>query len=399
MAYNVLRPTMLPPTPTSTPPESPHLSKRPLSRSAFTGSSAPLQQLPPLVTALPESHQPQFTIEAFSRPGGPLAAPPHLDLSPPPSPTRSTKKDRWSFIRTNSRREPSPDRRSDHGKPPKLADWFQGESRPVRIGVLPSPTREIADPMPLTAQPAPTPARPARAGNPFLALFSPKASSSSTSLRPSPAPPSAPADPLLSLDIPAALAPPATLDAAVSLATDLQSAHRALAAEHNGLAAEFAVQTDELAEARTRAQHFQTQLRDVANQLAERDAMVDALREALAREAEKRAATLRIVDPAEGAAESARAVDMSRAASLSSASVAPSVVFSEAGHESVSSVSDVEVEAPEPMLRTRPAPEKAGAVRGREMQWREENEALRARVHFLEAELDGCLEMVAAIGL
>ena len=400
---------MLPPTPTATPPASPHASKRPLSRPAAFSGSAPLHALPPLATELPETRgpQPQLTIEAFSRPGGPLAAPPpHFDPSPPPSPT---KKERWSFIRTGSirgagpRREASPDRRPDARPPlPKLADWFQGESRPVRLGVLPSPSKELADPMPLTGERPP--ARPARAANPFLAFFGPKQSASAAAIAsptPSPTRPAPPTDPLLALDIPAALAPPATLDAAISLAQNLQAAHRALTTEHAGLAAEFAARTDELAEARTRAQHVQAQLRVVAGQLAERDATVVALREALGREAEQRAATLRLVDPAESAmaGESVvRAVEMSRTASL--ASTAPSAVFSEAGRASASSVSDAEGEAPAPLPRVRLAVAKTGVLRREEAApGREENAALRARVQYLEAEMDGCLEMVKLMGL
>ena len=103
-----------------------------------------------------------------------------------------------------------------------------------------------------------------------------------------------------------------------------------------------------------------------------------------------------MVEPAE---QSVRAVDMSRSTSLSSG--APSVVFSEAGHESVSSVSDVDAEGEvhEPARPWMSGLRKGPAVPAGEARLQKENQILRARVEFLETELDGCLEMLKVMGV
>lgn len=69
-----------------------------------------------------------------------------------PSPHLSSTNERRSFIPTLTGDKSGQIRTEDKGG--KLADWFRGESEPVNLGVLPSPTKEKPDPLEAMSSPA-----------------------------------------------------------------------------------------------------------------------------------------------------------------------------------------------------------------------------------------------------
>ena len=206
----------------------------------------------------------------------------------------------------------------------KLADWFRGESEPINIGFLPSPTKEKNDyletfgassiirPSALlqrksTAQGTSKPAMARRFS------FFPSKSSLARSTSPSPDL----HDELLDMDINKALFPSGPADAfspaalknlqqqAESILSRIQTAYRERTLQVREIAAEKEALAEEALGAETRAQHLKMQLNDMSVKFTEQDQaimnLVDELaQEKLARreEEEARKRTLRLVEQA-----------------------------------------------------------------------------------------------------
>ena len=206
----------------------------------------------------------------------------------------------------------------------KLADWFRGESEPINIGFLPSPTKEKDDYMETSG--ASSLIRPSTllqrkstsqgTSKPAMARrfsFFPSKSSLAKSTSPSPEL----EDELLDMDINKALFPsgpadpssPAALknlqQQAESLLSRIQSAYRERTLQVREIAAEKEALADEALGAETRAQHLKMQLNDMSTKFTEQDQaimnLVDELaQEKLARREDEdaRKRTLRLVEQA-----------------------------------------------------------------------------------------------------
>ncbi|SLM39529.1 hypothetical protein LPUS_10089 [Lasallia pustulata] len=204
-----------------------------------------------------------------------------------PSPHLSSTNERRSFIPTLTGDKSGQIRTEDKGG--KLADWFRGESEPVNLGVLPSPTKEKPDP--LEAMSSPAASRPPLSHPPQIDIPT----------KHKPLQPSAPPDDeFLTLDITAALFPqgPLTpssppsfqtlLQNAESVLQRLQTAYKQRTTSLHDLTASYSAQAEELSEAETRARHLKQQLNNVTHKLAEQDAAMMNLVDELAREKQLR---------------------------------------------------------------------------------------------------------------
>ena len=204
----------------------------------------------------------------------------------------------------------------------KLADWFRGESEPINIGFLPSPTKEKDDNMETsgasslirpstllqrksTAQGSSKPAMARR-----FSFFPSKTSlAKSTSTSPDLN------DEFLDMDINKALFPSGPADPcsptalknlqqqAESLLLRIQSAYRERTLQVHEIAAEKEALAEEALGAETRAQHLKMQLDDMSTKFTEQDQaimnLVDELaQEKLARREDEdaRKRTLRLVE-------------------------------------------------------------------------------------------------------
>ncbi len=188
----------------------------------------------------------------------------------------------------------------------RIADWFQGESDPINLTLLPSSLKDRPKAMgtmstssidsPSTMQrksfPQATPPKP-----PLIGRFSFFASKSSI-----PKPLQLPDihDEFIDLDINKALFPAGPADPfspaafknlvqnAEGLLSRLQAAYKERAITMRELAAEKDAQAEELAESETRAKHLKVQLDDMAAKLARQDNIVMDLVDGLAQEKQKR---------------------------------------------------------------------------------------------------------------
>lgn len=206
----------------------------------------------------------------------------------------------------------------------KLADWFRGESEPINIGFLPSPTKEKDDNMETSAassliRPSTLLQRKSTAhgtSKPAMARrfsFFP----SKTSLAKSNSTTPDFNDEFLDMDINKALFPsgpadpcsPAALrnlqQQAESLLSRIQSAYRERTLQVHEIAAEKEALAEEALGAETRAQHLKMQLNDMSAKFTEQDQaimnLVDELaQEKLARREDEdaRKRTLRLVEQA-----------------------------------------------------------------------------------------------------
>ena len=170
-----------------------------------------------------------------------------------------------------------------------LSGWFNGESEPISIGVVPSPIKDQVDPLSTMAskstQTTPKPALSSR-----FSFFTGKPSSVKT--------PSAtdPADAFLDLDINAALFPSGPADSfspasfknhmqhAEGLLSRLQAAYRERTISLREMQAEKETQVEEREGAETRSKHLKIQLDDMSAKLAEQDTAMMDLVEQLANE-------------------------------------------------------------------------------------------------------------------
>ena len=207
------------------------------------------------------------------------------------------------------------------GKTEKLAEWFKGESEPISIGIIPSPTKEKGDPLDSIAHSSDVPvtalrqqqstaqimARPVIASR--FSFFSSKASL----VKPKPLPNDL-NDELLELDVSTALFPnepanpfsPASFknlqQQAESLLSRLQTAYKERTIALRDMIAEKETIAEESEGAVTRARHLKMQLDDMTAKFAEQDQammnLVDELaqeKQARREEEEARKKTIRVV--------------------------------------------------------------------------------------------------------
>ena len=219
----------------------------------------------------------------------------------------------------------------------RLAGWFKGESEPITIGILPSPTKEKADPF--RSQSPSSEVQPTKllhrmstatsisksAMASRFSFFSNKTLSTKPMVQPDDLD-----DELIKMDISAALVPagapefltPAAFQnlqqQAEALLLRLQAAYKERTMSYHEMAAEKEAFAEEAEGAETRAHYARTQLDDLSVQLAEQDEIVMNLVNELAlekltrqEEEEMRKRSVRLVEHA------AISGDRDRRASLS----------------------------------------------------------------------------------
>lgn len=191
----------------------------------------------------------------------------------------------------------------------RLADWFNGISEPVTLGLLPSPTKEKEDPTMKGSATSPVASQSYRlhrktTSESALRFSPPNASRFSFFGSKPPAPePEAPSianDALISLDINTALFPGGPADPfspssfhnlltnAEGLLRRLQAAYKQRTISLHEVTSENSAQREELEEAETRARHLKLQLDDMAAKVAERDEAIKGLTKELVVERQQR---------------------------------------------------------------------------------------------------------------
>lgn len=242
-----------------------------------------------------------------------------FDLSPPDSPQLSPLKEQWSPVLDPTNEKPV--KSKTESKVGKLSDWFSGESEAIKLGIvstIPSPTKESLGGM--EASDAPVSAAPQPSSRPTtLSRFSFFTSKPSQSTAPAPKPLN---DEFVQLNVKTALLPHGQLDPfspssfknllqnAEGLLTKLQNAYKERTTTLKETLAEKEAQTEELEEARTKAQHLKLQLDDMTTKMAEQDVAMMNLVDELAKEKnlrreenEARQRTIRMVGGANGSHE------------------------------------------------------------------------------------------------
>ena len=397
------------------------------------------RDLPPLITA--ESHLNNIGVhrlDSFTQ----LENLPHSqESSRRTSPTRSS-------IKTEST--------NAEGKTTKISSWFQGESQPIRVGLVPSPTKEKAnplDPSSTTVATRPTGMLHRKSTSQVLPTMASRFSffNSKAALSKSTPSKSDQNDELANLDINAALFPegapepfsPAAFknlqQHAEGLLTRLQAAYRERVSAFREIAAEKEALSEETQGAEMRARHLKMQLDAMAEQLAEQDRammnMVDELaQEKLARreEEEARKRSVRLVErdftPPNAPRSRPRRSTLSDSGFESEDDSSAESVFSrrDGTHSPTMSMSSVSTDNSPETLHSREllhSPTQAARLRipsnaAKPVQlpcsnchgvrasdaWpvlsvlKEENQALKQRVGELEGALDGCLDVVGRLG-
>lgn len=218
----------------------------------------------------------------------------------PSSPTKGAWLPSWR-LSGDQKEETS---QEDKGR--TLASWFQGESGPISLGLLPSPTKQspvsenkmstspISHPLNLQKRPgSQAPSKP-----PLASRFSFFASKSSVQKPPSPLPDLH--DEFLDLDISKSLFPAGPADPfspaafknlvqnAEGLLTRLQAAYRERAISLHEMTVEKETQSEELEGAETRAKHLKIQLDDMSAKMAKQDELMMDMVDDLAREKQLR---------------------------------------------------------------------------------------------------------------
>ena len=176
-------------------------------------------------------------------------------------------------------------------KSTRFADWFQGESAPVNLGVMPYTAKEKINPMDRPCTPSPnmpqpkpafTPTSRPTTGTSLFSFFGSKASSPTGQAADA-------QDELYNLDIKAALFPAGPADPfspssfknllqnAEGLLLRMQRAYKERTASLREMTQEKEAQSEELEEAQTRAKHLKLQLDDMSVKLAEQDVAMMSL--------------------------------------------------------------------------------------------------------------------------
>lgn len=284
----------------------------------LTELSRPTQNLPPLVTSSikSESSITSNTSELPSLDWNTSFA--NFQVSPDQSQQSSPSRSNRLSLFTGDRA--TQDKSQDQTG--KLADWFKGESEPISIGIIPSPTKERVDPLNIpvgrseirptsllqrksTAQLPPKPAMASR-----FSFFNSKAS-----LARSPSEALNTHDDLLDMNLGGALFPNGPVDVLSSasfkdlqqqaevLLMRLQKAYRERTTSLREIIAEKETLAEEAEGAEMRARHLKIQLDDMSVKLAEQDVAMmnlvdDLAQEKLARreENEARKRTIRLVE-------------------------------------------------------------------------------------------------------
>ena len=275
------------------------------------------RDLPPLITKATKSDIDRTSQATQKHSLTSSLEPCQLDVLPNPL-TQSPTEPSQESSSTGSRRKQG----KASEKASKVADWFKGESEPINLGILPSPTKEKADPFDSTghsseirtsnllqrrstANMASKPALTSR-----FSFFTSKASLTKPAMRSLDLD-----DELIDLDISKALlsggspdpSSPAAFKTlqqqAEGLLTRLQVACKERTTSLREMAAEKEALAEETEGAETRARHLKTQLDDLSAKLAEQDEammnLVDELaQEKLARreEEEARKRSVRLVE-------------------------------------------------------------------------------------------------------
>ena len=201
----------------------------------------------------------------------------------------SPSKEKRPFLQSFGSKNPTEGRVET--KSTRLADWFQGESAPVRLGVMPYTEKEKVNPAdnPPTpssnkSQPKPifTSASRPTTGTSRFSFFGSKAASPRFQGADT-------QDELCNLDIKAALFPAGPADPfspssfknllqnAEGLLLRMQTACKERAVSLREMNAEKEAQSEELEEAQTRARHLKLQLDDMSVKLAEQDVAMMSL--------------------------------------------------------------------------------------------------------------------------
>ena len=298
----------------------------------LTEQVRPAKDLPPLVTKA-AVRSPNATFKNVSMASCQQAC----QLYRSPDQSRQTSPVRTDQVSPSIDSKEKKAKSSD--KAGKLANWFKGESEPIALGILPSPTKETPDPFDVSntssevrpssllqrTSTAIASSKPAMASR--LSFLTGKGNSTK------PARQSIDLDDeLINMDISKALRPMRPSDPlspsavrdlqqqAESLLLRLQAAYKERTVSLRDVAAEKEALSEETEGAETKARHLKTQLDDMSTKLAEQDEammnLVDELaQEKLARreEEEARKRSVRLVE--HNTPPSAR----SRGASLSNA--------------------------------------------------------------------------------
>ncbi|KAF6223704.1 hypothetical protein HO133_000547 [Letharia lupina] len=276
-----------------------------------TGPARSTSDLPPLISRSSDSTNlstAQFSVIPQLDPSSQLD-----DFHPSPQQSRQsspTRSNRFSVLTGKSEE-----------KAGKLAGWFKGESKPISVGIIPSPTKEKSDPLDSiaessdiratnllqrlsTTQVMPKPAMASR-----FSFFSSKASL----VKPIPLPDEL-SDELLEMDVSAALFPneppnpfsPASFknlqQQAEGLLSRLQTAYKERTIALRDMMAEKETVAEESEGVETRARHLKMQLDGMTAKFAEQDEammnLVDELaqeKQARREEEEARKRTVRVV--------------------------------------------------------------------------------------------------------
>ena len=409
-------------------------------------TSASLSHRPPLITthiqveSKPASPSKLPSSSVFSSPGDIS-----FDLSPPDSPTLtpSKEKERWSTFLPSLRPTRTNERKIERSPSPiRIADWFSGESAPVSISMLPSPTKESPDPIQAQVETFKPPVIRRKSVAPSLHSQKPKSGGSGifsfftkSSPTTSQLPPDLANDEFVALDVKKALQPHGPADPfspssfknlqqnAEGLLARMQVAYKQQVLALKEVNAEQEAQDEELEEAQTRAHHLKNQLNDVSGRLDEREKEMQRLLEDLAEERrlrkEAERSTIRVVGDSCSPSRGRRCGRVS----LGSTTSTPSMM-SDTGSDPSDS-SETLTEDPQdaactyrkrdrtdtwsraneqqyqlPVVsckkceerQTTPSPRAGSNLAG-------ENASLKARVRHLEKELDGCLDLLRGIGM
>ena len=213
--------------------------------------------------------------------------------SDPSSPTKESRLSWWKLSQTPI----EPVGKGD--KSGTLASWFQGESRPISLGVLPSPTKEDVDsPNKMSASPVDRPVGQTSSKPLLPSRFS--FFTSKSSIQKAPSPPPDIHDEFLDLDIGKSLFPAGPADPfspaafknlvqnAEGLLARLQAAYRERVISLHEMTVEKETQSEELEGAETRAKHLKIQLDNMAAKLAKQDELMMDMVDSLAREKQLR---------------------------------------------------------------------------------------------------------------
>ncbi|KAF2093897.1 hypothetical protein NA57DRAFT_80900 [Rhizodiscina lignyota] len=426
--------------------------------SVLTSSSRSTSYSPeppsPLEDAPPISHQRSLTATFLDKVKIPPIVTQTASRASLHSPTRSLSQ--FISSRSTPDEDTAPRSPSKNKQGPLFSDWFTGTSAPVNLGLIPSPSRDlspfresddyISADMDSTYTSRPT--RPRRSSTTNsqsqstgfaskLSWFTKSVSPASPSqCRPSTSAAIDPSDDLLTLSISAALLPHGTpdilapssfhdlLSTSELLLSRYQAAYRAKATALADLRAEKDAQAEELEEAETRARHLKMQLDDMAEKAkAQEEEMralsLELLAERRRREDEEiaRRKSIQMVRGKDNRAGMRRGTSSSGSVSDSgfesdtdsavgsvgsSFNSSPTLAKQEPEYDERRSgnerpLGQRRMSTYDTVLKT-VAGEPAGAWAVMEG-YREENRALRERVRELEGAVDGCLDMVAGLGI